>query len=817
MKKSIAIYLTLLFAITCTAFAQQGTPVIFKIKGQVMDSTHNESVPYATLKVVRANNPHKAVTLLACDANGKFEAEVKGAGAYLLSIHSIGMAPTSKPFTLKPEKKTINFGKLYLHEDAKKLKEVTITAQKPLVKVEIDKITYNINDDPESVTNTTLDMMRKVPMITVDGDDKIQLKGSSNFKIYLNGKPSNLITNNPGDVLKSMPANTVKNIEVITDPGAKYDAEGIGGIINITTKSALQGYTGTVRANANNLGSASGGTYLSAKIGKFGITGNYNYSYRNSPYTDSDSYRENLKHEEMKYLTQNGKSKRKGPMQYGYLEASYEIDSLNLISLSANRFDGKQTHSSETNELMKDGALDPVYEFNRNASSKMNFGGTEVNLDYQHSTMLKNELLTVSYKYNQSPNNSENNTSIDNILDSPLNHIDHTNDWTKNRASTAEHTAQVDYTRPLGKANTIEGGVKYINRNSSSKTERLLDSVPSFEKNRNFEHLQHIYSTYASYSLKLKKFGFKAGVRAEGTKLAVTSDDSFKADYFDLVPSTAFSYQLSPARNLRLGYNMRIQRPGIWYLNPYVNNVDPLNISFGNPNLDSEKSHNVNVNFGSFSRKFNFNASLSYSYIANAIERYTYLDPTNEQISISTYDNIGKNQSVGLNIYGSWNPFKAFRITMNGGVDYRNMKSENYGTNEGFNTRIFTNAQYTLPKDFRIDLRGGYFAPRIMLQGKSSAFFFTGITLNKDFLKKKLTVSVSAQDPFWKTKKMESTTQDDNFYRNSVSHMIGQSFNISVSYRFGDMKSAIKKVRRGISNDDVKGGGDNNAAGGQGS
>lgn len=153
------------------------------------------------------------------------------------------------------------------------------------MKVEVDKLTYSLEDDPEAKTSNALEMFRKVPMVTVDGEDKIQLKGSSNYKIYMNGKPSNLLSgDNASDVLKSMPASSIKNIEVITDPGSKYDAEGVGGIINIiTTKNALQGYTGTIRANASTLGSFGGGGYVSMKAGKFGITANYGYNYRNSP------------------------------------------------------------------------------------------------------------------------------------------------------------------------------------------------------------------------------------------------------------------------------------------------------------------------------------------------------------------------------------------------------------------------------------------------------------------------------------------------------------------------------------------------------
>lgn len=235
--------------------AQAQTSGEFVIKGQVIDSLSNETVPYATISIASATTPQKSLKLLACDIDGKFETDLKNAGKYILSLQSIGKVPTKKNFTLSAKKKVLDLGILYMHDDSKQLGEVTVTAQRKLVKVELDKLTYSLDEDPEAQTSNTLDMLRKVPMITVDGNDEIQLQGSTNFKIYVNGKPSNMMNNNPADVLKSMPANSVKDIEVITDPGAKYDAEGVGGIINIiTTRNVLEGYTASINADASVLG-----------------------------------------------------------------------------------------------------------------------------------------------------------------------------------------------------------------------------------------------------------------------------------------------------------------------------------------------------------------------------------------------------------------------------------------------------------------------------------------------------------------------------------------------------------------------------------
>ena len=729
-----------------------------------------------------------------------------------------------------------------MNDDTQQINEVTVVAQKPLVTVEVDKITYSLDDDPEAKTNNALEMFRKVPMITVDGEDKIQLKGSSNYKIYMNGKPSNLLSGeNASDVLKSMPASSIKNIEVITDPGSKYDAEGVGGIINIiTSKNAMQGYTGTVRANASTLGSFGGGGYVSLKVGNLGLTANYGYNNRNSPWNDSHSERETdedrLAEGRPTKLIEDGRSKYKGPFQYGYLEASYEIDTLNLISVGANLFRGKSKNLSELdavlNPLGDEFNSSPIYKFHRNSVSEGTFGSTDLNVDYQHSTSKKDELLTVSYRFSQSPNDSESNTELSDVVNYYLSN--EYPKWNINDASTIEHTGQIDYTTPLFNKQTLEAGVKYINRQNKSNTLEQIynDSTKMWEDhsrdNSQFRHTQHIYSAYLGYLIRLNKFGIKAGVRAEGTSLkaefARKPDMDFSTNYFDVVPNATLTYQIDMSTQIRLGYNMRIQRPGIWYLNPYINDVDPQNISQGNPNLDSEKSNNVNLNFSKFTQKFSINASLSYTFVNNPIERYSFTadfpvdDPRSQYNGAmwNTYDNIGKKQQVGMFLYGNWSPTTWFRIYMNGGLDYTDLKAPTLDLKkDGVSGRVFAGTQFTLPKDFRINLNGGYFSPWIMLQGKQSPFYFAGLNVSKDFLKKKLSVSVGANNPFWKTMKMEMTTNGEGFRNVSTNWRSAREFRFSVSYRFGTMKGQIKKVRRGISNDDSKGGGENNQGGGE--
>lgn len=788
------------------------TSTTFTVTGQVLDSLTNETVPYATLNFSLASAPKKSELLLACDIDGKFKAELKSSGKYILQLQSIGMANTTKWFSVGKQP-TLNLGNVYMQSDNKVLKEVNVTAQKKLVRVELDKLTYSLNDDPEAQTSNTLDMLRKVPMITVDGSDEIQLQGSTNFKIYVNGKPSNMMNNNPADVLKSMPASSVKDIEVITDPGSKYDAEGVGGIINIiTTRNILDGYTASVNADASLLGRMGAGAYLSAKFGKFGITGNYKYSHMNSPWNDASSVRETFASETNKrsLLNQSGRSKRQGPFQFGYVEGSYEIDSLNLLSLGLNLFRGDNTSKTEYDVKMNSGddLSDFIYGFNRNSRSSSTFGSTDLNLDYQHSTQRKDELLTFSYRFSHTPNNSESYTDLENIEGNyPL--MTNYPRWDINDAAAVEHTGQIDYTRPTWKNQSLETGLKYIYRKSDSETLRQYynDSTGVWngqhDANSDFRHNQHIYSAYVGYTASIQKVGIKVGARAEGTSLnahfAYAPEMDFSTSYFNVVPNITLSYKINMAQQIRVGYNMRIRRPGIWFLNPYVNNTDPENIRYGNPNLDPEKSNRINMNYSYFNTKFNMNANVTYSFQNNSIQEIVKM---NNNISETTYDNIGKNKRVGFSLYMSYAPIPLLRFMLNGGATYEDISSETGMANSGFSGRVFGNIQFNLPKDFRLDLRGGYFSPRISIQGKRSPMYFNDVAINKSFMKKKLTVSLNVNNPLWKTIEMKSTTEDPTFFMESINHMRSRDLRLSVTYRFGTMKNAIKKVRRGISNDD---------------
>lgn len=787
---------------------------VFELKGQVVDSLTHEPVSFATLRVTRDGGTTEPLALLACDIDGYFSVSLPEAGSYYFHMSSIGKVPGVRKVSVAAHSPVWNMGRLYMKDDAKALGEVTVSAQKPLVKVDIDKLVYSLEEDPEAKVSNTLDMLRKVPMVTVDGDDNIQLKGNSNFKIYMNGRPSGMLSSNPSSVLKSLPASSIKDIEVITDPGARYDAEGVSGIINIIlVKRTLDGYTATVSAEATTNQTYGAGTFLSLKAGKLGLTANYSYEYEREPTAEISSFRENLADDTNRYLIQTGEHREREKTHRGYLEGTFEIDSMNLISVDANLFRKRQKEYSDLSVEMRDMNRDLIYAYDRFSQNEPVFGSVEVNANYQHETRREGELLTLSYRFTNDPNDDENRTHVT----ATSNYAD-SRQWDTNRAKTNEHTGQLDYVRPIAGGHELEAGVKYILRQTDSEIVHRLYDEPAgkwyepVDGYVDFDHTQHIYSAYLGDAFRWEKLGVKAGVRAEGTRLRVryANDPArdFGADLMDIVPNVTLSYSIGQSQQVRLGYNMRVQRAGIDYLNPYVDERDPLNISYGNPDLDSEKSNSVNLNYTLFTRKFNMNASVSHTFVNNSIEQYTFMDESRPNVSVSTYGNIGKRHQTGFFLYMNWSPVPLFRFFMNGGVDYISMRSEvNNLSNRGWSGRVFAGAQFTFPEDFRLNLNAGYMLPRIQLQGERSDFLSHGVTLSKDFLDKKLTLSVYCKSPLARTWPVENYTYSPSFVLRDTERKVTREFGLTVSYRFGSLTDTLKKIKRGIVNDDVKGDG----------
>lgn len=823
--------------------AQNTANTSFQVKGILLDSLTQEGEPYATIKIVKKEAPAKALKMLVTDMKGQFQEKVPGTGNFVMTITSVGRTPIVKDFSVKAGEKLVDFGTLYIVDASNELGQVEIVAQKPLVKADIDKIEYNVQDDPDAQSNSVLEMLRKVPLVTVDGEDNIQVNGSSSFKVYVNGKPNNMMSNNPTEVLKSMPANSIKHIEVITNPGPKYDAEGVGGILNIVTVgSGLEGYTATFSANVSNRG-AGGGAFGTIKSGKLTVGARYNYNYNDQP----RNYSSGSQHVTPEAVTENssnldydGSNKGHGSFQSGSMEASYEIDTLRLVTMSFGLWGGGNKSNGSTDYIAtfpENINAAPIYSYSAFNRSKSSWYSIDGGIDYQRLFKVKDRMLTFSYKINTRPQTSDSYTEYE--IDNGYNpdwadYLNRLKNQHNDGENTTEHTFQADYTTPIGKLHTLEAGAKYILRNNSSEDDRFdADDTGKYEYNKDqsshYKHLNDIIAAYLGYGLKVKRLSGRLGLRYEHTiqdvKYLVGRGEDFTKNFDDVVPSASIGYKLTDMSNLRLGYNMRIYRPGIWSLNPYLNDTDPSYISQGNPKLDSEKSHAFNLSYSNFTQKFNINISARYSFTNNSIENVTRLmpdteieglkNPTGKDVLYSTYANIGKTRYASVNGYVNWNATPRTRIYMNMSGNYSYLEGSEGMRNDGWSLFAYGGAQQTLPHDWRISLNVFGQTPWIMLQGKGSSFFDYGLSVNKSFLDKRLTLSAFASNFFKKYMDQSSTTEGSGFIRESNYKYSRQRFGISVSYRIGELKASVKKAARTISNDDVKSGGSGSGGGGE--
>ena len=541
-------------------------------------------------------------------------------------------------------------------------------------------------------------------------------------------------------------------------------------------------------------------------------------------------------------LDYSGDSKGHGNFQSGSMEASYEIDTLRLITMSFGLWGGGNNSNGLSNTFATmPGTGDDLYQYVSNNRSKSSWYSIDGGIDYQRMFHVKDRMLTFSYKINTRPESSDSYSTYDYDME------DVAPDWQdfmkrmKNQhndgsQNTTEHTFQADYTTPIGKIHTLEAGAKYILRDNSSEDDRYeqasatqADYEFDNDHSSHYKHQNDILAAYLGYGLKVKKISGRLGVRYEHTKQEVKyllgKGDNFDKNFDDLVPSASISYKLTDMSNLRFGYNMRIYRPGIWYLNPYLDDSNPTNISQGNSHLDSEKSHSFNLSYSNFTQKFNINLSARYSFTNNSIERVTeqvkdteifgLQNPTGKEVLYSTYQNIGKSRNASLSGYINWNATSNTRIYANLYGNYTYLEGANGLKNDGWNLFAYGGAQQSLPHDWRISLNIYGQTPWIMLQGKGSSFFDYGLSVNKSFLKKRLTLSAFASNFFKKYQHPTSSIEGVGFIQDSWNKYTRQRFGVSVSYRIGELKASVKKAARTISNDDVKSSGGEGGGGGE--
>jgi hypothetical protein len=813
MKKLLLVAFCCCLAVAALA---QTTPQTVTVKGLVIDSVSNKPLSYVTVALQDAKTQQPVKAGLTRD-DGSFALKAAADNTYQLVLVSIGYK--NKIIKLNGTGSDIDAGRILLSASSSQLKEVSVTAARPMIKQEVDRIAYDVQADPDSKALSALDMMRKVPLLSVDGNDNIRLKGSGNYKILVNGRESALFTKNPSDVLKSMPATNVEKIEVITTPPAKYDAEGLAGIINIITKkNADQGYNMGFNSRFNSVYGPGYNVNGTLKEGKFGMSMFVGLGSNGRQVNTSGSF-ENIFASQTN-INQTGTTTQTGHFHYVGTELSYELDSLNLLTASLNLFGNNQTQGND--QVSTTDSLNVEKQgYTLQNSGTSSFTGLDVGINYQLGfKKSKDKFLTLSYKFSYSPNKQFNDNLFSGRFDYPVAFFPDYQQY--NDAGNKDHTVQIDYASPLNKQFSIEAGAKAILRNNYSNFD-VSDRDPATQQfvtndaqTNDFNYHQDIYSLYNSYQLKLDKWTGKAGLRLEYTSLNadfISAGVTTAPNYGNLIPSVSIQRTFKTS-SVNFGFTQRIQRPGIYQLNPFVDRSNPTFVNTGNPALKPELDNTFELTYSNFTKNA-INVGLSYAFSNNSIQNVSNLQTETinnktDTVTYTTFENLGTNKTVGLNVNTNMNFTKRFSLSLNGQVNHIWLSGTFDGAmyhNDGYMGNAFGNTRYRFDNGFALSFNAGYFSGNINLQGKSSDFIFNQYLVSKDFFNKKLTLVLVANNPYYKYKTFSNTINSVDFYQTSFNQNYYRSLAFRINFRFGKLNSQIKKNEHGIENDDTKGGG----------
>ena len=804
MEKIIRLFI---IAVTLAATTVSTLATDYKVKGVLVDSLFNEGEPYVTIRIYPDKKNAKPVKVGITDENGCFVETLASAGRYSVTFTAIGRQETSMGFEVTDADPIADLGNIIIKDCEDMLNEVEVVARKPIIKAEPDKFVYDLSEDPATKSNTIIDMLRKVPMVTVDGDDNIKVNGSSDFKIYLNGRPDPMLSQNAKDVLKSMPASSIKKIEVITEPGAKYDAEGVGGILNLVTetRSNTEGFLANFTVAANNR-DATGTVYARAKQGKVTLSANYSnirqFDNTHTNYGEREIFNSSSEHYDILKMdiTQHAQ------VHIGDLQLSFEADTLNLFTLSGNVVAVKGNGIIDGDFQMLDIDHRLTWSYKSMIDANIDYTTASANAAYQHTFRRPGHNIVLSYQYNYGKTGRKmTNNYFDYYNYSPMQN--HCNEVI---TPSNEHTIQLDYVNPFNQMHTLETGAKYINRRSNNSSNYYLDNAGSFVWDENssvdMQQYQDIAALYASYTFNYKKFGFNAGLRYEHTRMGVDfmtkGYEDFSSTLNDFVPSAMVSYRIGVAGMLRMNYNRRITRPNIDSMNPFYDTSIPTNVQYGNPNLTSVENDQVTLSISDFSHRIGYTLSLRYNQTSNMINQYTYID---NSVFYTTYHNFGSQKMTTLSAYATWTITPKIRLSLNGAINYTDYKdTEMHISNSGWSGNIGGDFNYDMPWKLRLNAYGGYGTQSISLQGRGTGWNYYGLSISRKFLKEdRLEVAINANQFLTPYVDYVTITETDAFRSEQTFRNAQWKVGISISYRLGGLKQDVKKASKSIVNDDL--------------
>ena len=800
-------------------------PATGSLTGTVLDSLKGAAVPYATVVLLPPAPNDKPITGVAADDNGKFALSKLTPGSFRLRVSYVGYGTQTRAVTITVG--ATDVGTLRLPVAGTALAEAVVIGTKPVVEVRPDRLIYNADQDVTNAGGTAADVLRKAPLLAVDGDGNVKMRGSGNFKVLVNNKPSPTLAQNLAEALKGIPAEQIQSVEIITTPPAKYDGEGTAGIINIVLKKGVnQGLNGRVSASGGNR-NASGNASLNFKQGKLGFTSS---GGTGGWYGPSEFERTRLSKQDGSTLAQRGTGDYGGRWYYGTVGLDYDLSDKQSLSLAAslNRYAGHSFNSLLNYSTAADGTISQLFARPTNNL----FSGLNGELTGTYTKTFAQARREWSVLGQYARNDGTFGYDYDEYRNSAVNletRLANYRERSRGRTPGSEVTFQTDWVQPFGEKQTLETGLKTIWRRTASvaDVDGLTLGQPDFGRlpgrSTDFSYDQNVQAAYGTYTVKAgKKLTVSGGIRLERTALTASfrtiGTEVPARSYFSWLPNGNAQYAFSESNSLRLAYSRRITRPFIDYLNPFVDRSDLQNISFGNPTLAPELTDSYELSFNTNGKAGSLNIAGSVRRTGNAIESVRGLaadagiTDVPPGTTVQTFANVAANSFYQLNFYGSAKPAKGWDISGGPDVQYIVRRSPALGIERsGFTAGLNFNTSYKLPKSFTLQafLYGSLPSPD--LQGRGSANLYYSIGAKKGLLKDKADITLNVTNPFNNSWTYRNTLDTPYFSEQQAFRQFQRAFRLSFSYRFGQEQQG--KRRKSISNDDVKSGG--NKQGGQ--
>jgi len=780
-----------------------------RITGVLIDSTTSKPVEFATIALL-STETGKPVDGTTADERGRFTISRIAPGAYRLQISFLGYKARETGL-LRIERGTeINLGNIFLLPDVRTLQEVNVVGQAAVIEEKVDRLVYNAEKDVTTRGGDATDVMRRVPLLSVDLDGNVSLRGSQNVRVLINNKPSTIVAQSVADALKQIPADMIKSVEVITSPSARYDAEGSAGIINIITKkNTLQGLSLNVDAGVGNRGSNLGlnGNYRTGKMGfSLGGFGRANYNVIGE-FENTQRGKVGLN----PFTTQqSGRTLNRGVFGNYQLGWDYDLNKNNTITASV-RYGARNNLQTQSLSIIRTPLLGQTLTSFRDVDIKDLSGTVDVNVDYTRTLRKPQQEFSLLTQYSR--NNRTNRFDAD-IFDA--NRSPFSQESNDNQSFNQEITFQADYQTPIKKNQQIEFGGKGIFRQVQSDF-RYFSSLGTPRPSNILDYEQNVAASYLSYTYTTKnRITLKAGARYEYTMINASFQRENRdvsdliPDYSNFVPTINLSKSFKGGKTVRLGYNRRLQRPGIQFLNPNVNAANPQNITVGNPFLQPELTDNFEASVSANIKAVYLNLTAFGRISNNAINSVRTTDP--QGVITTTYDNIGQEESYGLNLFGNVTLFSKWQI--GGGTElYYAYLTNNVSDfllrarNEGFviNGRLFSSL--SLKNGWGIQGFGFVRGSRVELQGRQGGFGVYNLGVRKDFKNKRGSLGLSAENFLSNTFRIRNEFNSPTFTQTSQTLLYNRGVRLNFNYRIGKMSFDQQRQgrrRRSVDNDDVK-------------